>query len=207
MKNAVLFYLLVLLWTSGAYDHFKRLCQEQGTAGAAAFVYRLFFRDYPVTASFTGCQNRQIIKTAFLVKAGELLCLVLLLRIFWVTWWGELILLLLLLGAGAFALYQLATLCSRTGEIKCVYPLTDGYGVYEIVLRPSGPVREWVGTTLAELDLRRKELLVLSITRAGKVIIFPKGPEVLLADDRLLVFGKTATLPAVPLGGLGPDAE
>ncbi|NLM37156.1 MAG: hypothetical protein GX202_03400 [Firmicutes bacterium] len=206
MKNAVLFYLLVLLWTSGAYYHFKRLCRHQGTAGAA-YLYRLLIRDYPVTASLNGDQDRQLMPAAFLVKTGELICLVLLLRIFWVSWWGEAVLILLLLGAGAFALAHLATLHSRTGEVRCVYPLTDGYGVYELILKPSGPVREWVGTTLAELDLRRKELLVLSITRAGKVIIFPKGPEVLMADDRLLVFGKTATLPVAPPADFGPDME
>ena len=207
MKNAVLFYLLVLLWTGGVYYYFRKLCQQRGAAGAAALVYRILLRNYPFAASLNGYQYRQLMKIALLVKGGELLCLVLLLRLFWVAQWGEVVLLLLILGAGAFALYYLASFRNGTREIQCVYPLTDDYGVYEIVLGPSGPVREWVGTTLAELDLRRKELLVLSIARAGKVIIFPKGPEVLLADDRLLVFGNTATLPAEPLDGLGPEEE
>ncbi|NLC53446.1 MAG: hypothetical protein GX770_05720 [Firmicutes bacterium] len=207
MKKAVFIYLLVLLWTGGAYYHFKKLCQKRGTAGAISFVYRILLRNYPVTPSLNGCQDQQLMTIALLVKAGELLSLVLLLRFFWVTRWGEVVLLLLILGAGAFAFYHLAALCSGTEEIRCVYPLTEDYGVYEIVLGLSGPVREWVGTTLAELDLRRKELLVLSIARAEKVIIFPKGPEVLLADDRLLVFGKTATLPEATLGGFETEEE
>jgi hypothetical protein len=207
VKNAIFFYLLVLLWSGAAFYHFKRICQQWGTAGAAAFVYRIILRDYPLTASLNGGQYRELIKIGLLVKGGELLCLVLLWRLFWVTRWGEVVLVLLILGAGVFALYYLASFRSGTNKIQCVYPLTDDYGVYEIVLGPSGPAREWVGTTLAELDLRRKELLVLSIARAGKVIIFPKGPEVLFDDDRLLVFGKTATLPAEPLGGFGVEGE
>ena len=122
----------------------------------------------------------------------------------WVTRWGG--------GSGTVnsgrgSFCPLLSSLFRAGLTRySVYPLTDDYSVYEIVLAFRPPC-EWVGTTLAELDLRRKELLVLSIARAGKVIIFPKGPEVLFDDDRLLVFGKTATLPAEPLGGFGVEGE
>lgn len=207
MQNTVLFYLFVLLWAGGVCYHFYQLCRQWGTAGAADFVYRMLFRAYPLTVYLNGGQSRQLVKLFLLVKGGELLGLVLFLRLFWVNWWGEVFLFLLLLGTGIWAFHYLAMLRNGKNGIQCIYPLADDYGVYELVLGSSGPAREWVGTTLAELDLRRKELLVLSIARAGKVVVFPKGPEVLLAGDRLLVFGKTATLPVVPPGGFGPEEE
>ena len=200
MKNAVILYLLILLWWSGVYYQFRQLCRQRGTACAATFIFRILLHNYLFVAGMEERKNRQLIKMALLVKTGELLGLVLLLRIFWLTSLGEIVIVLLCLGAfGAAFAYLLSLGKGSNQEIQCVYALSGEYGVYEIVLNSSGAVREWIGTTLAELDLRRKELLVLSISRAGKAIIFPKGPEVLLADDRLLVFGKNATLPAEPL--------
>ena len=205
MKNAVILYLLVFFWMSGVYYQFKQLCRRQGVAFAAAFVFRFLFQNHPLTTGPDGTLNNQLLKMALLVKAGELLSLVLLLRTFWLNQWGEAVLLLLILGVVILALFYLGSLRQDNNqEIQCIYPLSEDFGVYEIALGPSNMIREWVGTTLAELDLRRKELLVLSISRAGKTIIFPKGPEVLLADDRLLVFGKTATLPVEPLNRKGP---
>ncbi len=43
--------------------------------------------------------------------------------------------------------------------------------------------------TLAELDLRKKNLLVLAIERHGELTPFPKGLEVLAAGDRMVMFG------------------
>jgi hypothetical protein len=43
--------------------------------------------------------------------------------------------------------------------------------------------------TLAELDLRKKNLLVLAIDRQGELTPFPKGLEVLRAGDRMVMFG------------------
>ena len=43
--------------------------------------------------------------------------------------------------------------------------------------------------TLAELDLRKKNLLVLSIERQGRITPFPKGLEVLSIGDRMVMFG------------------
>lgn len=43
--------------------------------------------------------------------------------------------------------------------------------------------------TLAELDLRKKNLLVLSIERQGQLAPFPKGLEVLTTGDRMVMFG------------------
>lgn len=43
--------------------------------------------------------------------------------------------------------------------------------------------------TLAELDLRKKNLLVLAIDRQGELKPFPKGLEVLTTGDRMVMFG------------------
>lgn len=43
--------------------------------------------------------------------------------------------------------------------------------------------------TLAELDLRKKNLLVLAIDRQGELAPFPKGLEVLTTGDRMVMFG------------------
>lgn len=44
--------------------------------------------------------------------------------------------------------------------------------------------------TLAELDLRKKNLLVLAIERQGRLTPFPKGLEVLNTGDRMIMFGE-----------------
>ena len=46
--------------------------------------------------------------------------------------------------------------------------------------------------SLAELDLRKKNLLVLSIERNEQVIPFPKGLEIIQAGDRVVMFGDLA---------------
>lgn len=199
VKSAVFFYLLVFLWGGGVVYQFAQLSRQRGTAWAAACVYRLLLYNYLFPVGPDARYNKQLMPMALLVKAGALFGLALLVRLFWLTHWTEAVLILVILAAVVWSIYYLASFRNENQAIQCVYPLSEEYGVYEIMLDSSGAVQEWVGTTLAELDLRRKELLVLSIVREGKVVIFPKGSEVLLAGDRLLVFGKTTTLPEEPL--------
>jgi hypothetical protein len=199
VKYAVFFYLLILIWAGVVVYRFGQLCRQQGPAWAVASVYRLLLDNHLFPVGPDIWNNKPLLTMGLLVKAGELLGLGLLIRIFWLTHWAEAVLILLILAAVIYAFYYLASCCREDRKIRSVYSLSEEYGVYEIVLGPSGTSGAWVGTTLAQLDLRRKELLVLSIVREGKVIIFPKGPEVLLGGDRLLVFGKTTTLPEKPL--------
>ncbi len=199
VKSAVYFYLLVFLWGGGVVYHFLQLCRQWGIAWAAACVYRLLLYNHLFPVGPDARHNKQLIPMALLVKAGALFGLALMVRLFWLAHWTEAVLILVILAVAVWAICYLASFRNENQSIQCVYPLSEDYGVYEIMLESSGAAREWVGTTLAELDLRRKELLVLSIVREGKVVIFPKGPEILLAGDRLLVFGKTTTLPEEPL--------
>ncbi|RMH26090.1 MAG: 30S ribosomal protein S6--L-glutamate ligase [Planctomycetota bacterium] len=69
--------------------------------------------------------------------------------------------------------------------------LARGYGVAEFVVAPESPL---VDRTLASLDLRQRDILVLSITRSGVVIPNPRGDERILAGDTLLCYGKLLTL-------------
>jgi len=78
-------------------------------------------------------------------------------------------------------------------EWEKIYPLPEGYGIFTVNLSRPGKVEKWIGATLSELDLRKKNLLVLAILRAGQFVVFPKGPEVLATGDRLVIFGKKVT--------------
>lgn len=77
-------------------------------------------------------------------------------------------------------------------DTSVIYNLFDSYGIFWIYLKQGSVLADnWVGHSLAELNLRKRNLLVLSITRAGTVIPFPKGSEVFQTGDELLVFGCT----------------
>ncbi|WPD21729.1 MAG: RimK family alpha-L-glutamate ligase [Candidatus Electrothrix scaldis] len=65
--------------------------------------------------------------------------------------------------------------------------VSSGYGVAEIYI-PEGS--EYIGKTIAESQLREKDIVVLTLHRNAKVIPNPKPSRELLAGDRLLCFGK-----------------
>ena len=60
-----------------------------------------------------------------------------------------------------------------------------------------GPDSELKDKSLAELDLRKKNLLVLAVERDGELVPFPKGLEVLICGDRLVVFGDLETFKGI----------
>ena len=65
--------------------------------------------------------------------------------------------------------------------------VSSGYGVAEIHI-PEGS--EYIGKTIADSELREKDIVVLTLHRNAKVIPNPKSGRELLAGDRLLCFGK-----------------
>lgn len=67
-----------------------------------------------------------------------------------------------------------------------IIELNSQWGVAYVAVRPNSG---WTAKTLSELDLRKKNLLVLAIERQRQTIHFPKGLEVLLPGDRLVIFG------------------
>ncbi len=69
--------------------------------------------------------------------------------------------------------------------------LTKGYGVVEVPVSKSS---ELAGCTLAECQLRERDILVMSITRNALVIPNPRGNREIMPGDTLLCYGKLLAL-------------
>lgn len=79
-------------------------------------------------------------------------------------------------------------------DVRQRLTLSKGYGVVEIpVLKGS----EMAGRTLAEMQLRERDVQVLSITRRDLVIPNPSGARQMLVGDTLLCYGKLIGLQAL----------
>ncbi|NLW56711.1 MAG: hypothetical protein GX050_08920 [Firmicutes bacterium] len=197
MSSFFLFLLFFVLWITGFYLQLHALHKQLGLSTVTSYLRRCVFSRYPLDFNDREDEHRRLFFGIFLmIKVGKILLFSLLLRVVIFARRAEAVLLILLLLALGSALYYLFFFKDeRHTGYRSVYTLSGEFGVYEIVLAPGGFCGEWIGATLAELDLRKKDLLVLSVLRAGKVIVFPKGPEILLAGDHLLVFGKNTTLP------------
>lgn len=121
------------------------------------------------------------------VILGKIWWLMLGLHLFcWITqpgtaffYWG---LILLILHLVWFWLSQTGEDCKSDRIIE----LNSQWGMVFLAVRPDSCI---AAKTLAELDLRKKNLLVLAIERQNQTIPFPKGFEVLLPGDRLVMFG------------------
>jgi ribosomal protein S6--L-glutamate ligase len=72
--------------------------------------------------------------------------------------------------------------------------LSRGYGVAEFAVTPDS---ELAGKTLAEAQLRERDVLILSIDRSGLVIPNPRGTREILPGDVLLCYGKRPALEAL----------
>lgn len=99
----------------------------------------------------------------------------------------------LLLKIGAdYVIYpekQLAKWTALHAGTETIYDymeLDDGYGIYETVVP-----KKWIGKTLAELDLRKKEgISIIGLKKGTKVKVI-LGPQTILAEDeRLIVMAK-----------------
>jgi len=76
-------------------------------------------------------------------------------------------------------------------DVRQRLSISRGYGVSEL------PVSEWsqlAGKTVAESELRERDILVLTVMRQGKVIANPSRSRKLEEGDRLLCFGKLETM-------------
>jgi hypothetical protein len=124
------------------------------------------------------------------LKFGYLLFAITLIRLVFAPDLLILILTVIYLFISLGSLLYLSRLPSSSTNWQNLYELDSDYGVLEITLTPDGPGKEWIGSTLAELNLRKRELLVLAVIRKAKFTVFPKGPEILTSGDRVLVFGK-----------------
>lgn len=76
-------------------------------------------------------------------------------------------------------------------DIRQRLTVTKGYGVAELQI-PAG--LDLVGKTIAESQLRERDIAVLTLHRGTNVISNPKSSRVLEAGDRLLCYGKLESM-------------
>ncbi|MDH3402553.1 MAG: RimK family alpha-L-glutamate ligase [Acidobacteriota bacterium] len=93
--------------------------------------------------------------------------------------------------AGAVIDYIAAQVNFPELDVRQRLTVSRGYGVAELHI-PEGS--EYVGKTIAESQLRDKDINVLSLHRGGKVIPNPRSSRDLQGGDRLLCFGKLASM-------------
>lgn len=93
--------------------------------------------------------------------------------------------------AGAIVDYVAAQVNFPELDIRQRLTVSKGYDVAELAI-PDGS--EFVGKTLANSGLKERDINVLSLHRAGKVIPNPKATRELEPGDRLLCFGKVSAM-------------
>ncbi|MBV0932662.1 RimK family alpha-L-glutamate ligase [Marinobacterium sp. A346] len=93
--------------------------------------------------------------------------------------------------AGAIIDYIAAQVEFPEIDIRQRLTVSKGYGVSEILI-PEGS--EYVGKTIADVDLSSKDLNVLTLNRGSKVIPNPKAERILEPGDKLLCFGKLESM-------------
>jgi hypothetical protein len=78
------------------------------------------------------------------------------------------------------------SLFSGTRALERIETLDPGWGIIHLTVREHSFFN---AKSLAELDLRKKNLLILAIVRGENIVPFPKGAEILIPGDRLVIFG------------------
>ena len=82
---------------------------------------------------------------------------------------------------------------STIGSVKAddqVFFANENWGIIYTTINKDS---RWEQKSLAELDLRKKNLLILAVEHEGQLSAFPKGSEILLPDDRVLLFGELSS--------------
>lgn len=186
MREFFIQLLAILLWGLAFFSLYRRHVRRAGLRETVSLLNRLFWGK-------GGCLGDEGDSVAFLlclvVKAGRLLLLACTLRFFLVPDYYSLLLLLGMGGGVFFGWWRLSRLPAPAAWER-LYSLPEGYAVFLTTLNRPGTEENWIGASLSQLDLRKKNLLVLAILRSGRLIAFPKGQEVLSAGDSLLIFGR-----------------
>lgn len=189
MSGYPVLLLVLLIW--GAV--FFYLYIRQGRAAGREETWRFFRRVMAGKGLCPWEQERTHNELLFCltVRIGELFFAGFVLRFFLAPELLSALLLIAILVAGGIVAGRRSFFSPSTqAEWEKIYPLPEGYGIFAVTLSRPGKEEKWIGATLSELDLRKKNLLVLAILRAGQFVVFPKGPEVLSTGDRLVIFGK-----------------
>jgi len=72
-------------------------------------------------------------------------------------------------------------------DLRQRFTVSRGYGVTELHI---GEASDMVGKALQDSGIRDRDIVVLSLSREGKIIPNPRGTRELQAHDRLLCYGK-----------------
>jgi hypothetical protein len=186
VREFFILLLAVLLWSLAFLALYRRQVRKAGPRETVSLLRRLFLGG-------KGCcweeGNYSVLLLYLVLKAGGLLLFACTLRFFLVPDYYGLLLLLFMAGGVFFGWWHLSRLPAPAAWER-IYSLPEGYAVFLATLNRPGTEEDWIGATLSQLDLRKKNLLVLAILRPGRMIVFPKGQEVLAAGDRLLIFGR-----------------
>jgi hypothetical protein len=81
--------------------------------------------------------------------------------------------------------YLYASLTVKTKYDRILHFTSD----WGIIYQEIGANSFLIGKSLAEMDLRKKNLLILAIERDNQLNPFPKGLETIQAGDRIVMFG------------------
>jgi hypothetical protein len=100
---------------------------------------------------------------------------------------------IILLGLIHVLWYLYASFTLKTKYDRILHFTADWGIIYQEIAANSVLIQK----SLAELDLRKKNLLVLAIERSNQLNPFPKGLEVIEAGDRIVMFGDLSAYRAV----------
>lgn len=192
MREFLILLLAVFLWSLAFFYLYKRRVKAAGRRETARLLGRLFLGRNGCCHGEEEDGSRDFL-FCLIIKAGGLILTACILRFFLAPDYYGLLLLILVAGGALCGWWNRARALSRLpapAAWERIYSLPEGYAVFLTTLNQPGCEEKWIGATLSQLDLRKKNLLVLAILRAGKLIVFPKGQEVLSAGDRLLIFGR-----------------
>lgn len=173
--NTIVLVFLALMWAGGAYSvcRFKIKRERNGHRAASHSLL-----EYALITMGSGILTAWLIRIVFVPYE---------------RWGIGDLSILLILAAGLYLLVK--SNHQRTNTLNLLEMLPNQYGVFHLRLEEREHIGlKWAEHTLGELDLRKKNLLVLAIVRDNEMIPFPKGPEMLHHKDDLLIFGSLAEL-------------
>lgn len=96
--------------------------------------------------------------------------------------------------AGAIMEYVADSVSFPDLDIRQRLTVSRGYGVGDVPILKGSAL---VGKTIAESGLRELDIMILTLTRSGTVIANPKQSRDLQVGDRLLCFGKLASIRSI----------
>lgn len=189
MIGPLILLILVAGWATTLLISYYRLTKTIGWEEAKLYLYRFFLKS-------TRQWQSEIIKEESLawpliIRFGEVLLVAVIICLSLQPGLIFLSTLAILLGSWIYLfLYLGAKGPKQAKNWRKLFLLPTGFAILEITLTINGIGQEWLGSTLGELNLRKKDLLVLAILRSTETICFPKGQESLHIGDRVLIFGR-----------------